>query len=51
MALALKTWHIMAIQAALVLAAFARIIPGIVRHVRTGHSVTGKPPANAISSA
>lgn len=53
MALALKTWHILAIQAALVLAAFARIIPGIVRHVRAGRAnpPAGNPQPDAISSA
>jgi len=52
MALALKTWHIMAIQAALVLAALARVIPSIVRHVRSGPTpAPGKPEPNAISSA
>lgn len=52
MALALKTWHIMAIQAALVLAALARIIPSIIRHVRSGPTpAPGKPEPNAISSA
>jgi membrane protein YqaA with SNARE-associated domain len=54
MALALKTWHIAAIQAALVLAALAKIVPGIVRHVR-GHEAGSAPIGNfaprAISSA